>query len=131
MATAAPVHPVQLDLDAPLEIANWRPLVHWLLVIPQLIVAAILGQILQLLTFVSFFIILFTGRIPRELFNFMAMSMRYQWRTNSYAVFLREPYPPFEFDSTTEDPGTDAARLSIEYPEQLSRGLIFVKWLLA
>ena len=132
MATAAPAYPLTLDLEAPLEVARWRPLVHWLLVIPQAIVAGVLGQILQLLSLVSFFTILFTGRIPRELFDFMAMTLRYQWRVNSYAFFMREPYPPFEFGSKTEDPGTDPASLSLEYPETLSRGLIFVKsWLLA
>jgi hypothetical protein len=131
MATAEPFYPVVLELDAPLEVARWRPLVHWLLGIPQLIVAGILNQVFELLVFVSWFIILFTGRIPRELFDFMTMCQRYQWRAWSYVMFMRESYPPFEFGSTNVDPGTDPAELTIEYPERLSRGLIFVKWLLA
>jgi hypothetical protein len=79
---------------------------------------------------VSWFAILFTGNIPRGIFDFMALIFRYQWRTYSYMGFMREPYPPFEFTASSVDPGTDPARLSIEYPEKLSRGLIFVKWLL-
>ena len=132
MAVSGAPYPVTLDLDAPLEVARWRPLVHWLLGIPQFIVSSVLNQIFQLLSLVSFFTILFTGRIPRELFDFMTMTLRYQWRVGSYAFFMRESYPPFEFGSKSEDPGTDPAALAIEYPESLSRVLIFFKtWLLA
>ena len=131
MDTAASSYPVVLELDAPLEVARWRPLVHWILGVPQMIVAGILNQVFELLVFVSWFIILFTGRIPRELFDFMTMCQRYQWRAWSYVMFMREPYPPFEFGSLNIDPGTDPAELTVEYPERLSRGLIFVKWLLA
>jgi hypothetical protein len=128
---AAPAYPVNLDFDAPLEVARWRPLVNWLLAIPQFIVLYALNAVAQAIVFISWFAILFTGAFPRALFDFVAMTQRYQWRVTSYAVWMREPYPPFEFTLTAEDPGTDPAFLSIEYPEQLSRGLIFVKWLLA
>ena len=123
-------YPVQLDLDAPLEVARWRPLVHWILVIPHWVVLYVLGLVLGVLAFVSWFAILFTANIPRGLFDFMAMILRYQWRTYSYISWMREPYPPFDFTPSTQDPGNDPARLSIEYPERLSRLLIFVKWLL-
>jgi hypothetical protein len=123
-------YPVQLDLESPLEVARWRPLVHWLLAIPHFIVVQILGYVQFVLAVIAWFAILFTGAIPRGLFDFMAMILRYQWRTNSYAFFMREKYPPFAFDAQNLDPGDDPARVSVEYPERLSRGLIFVKWLL-
>lgn len=128
MASAS-AYPVQLDLEAPLEVARWRPLVHWLLAIPHIVVLYVLGIVLAVLVFVSWFAILFTGNVPRGIFDFMAMIYRYQWRANSYMLFLREPYPPFDFTASSDDPGTDPARLSIAYPERLSRLLIFVKWL--
>jgi hypothetical protein len=56
---------------------------------------------------------------------------RYQWRVWTYVLWMREPYPPFEFTPSAVDTGTDPASLSIERPAELSRGLIFVKWLLA
>lgn len=130
MATVS-AYPLQLDLDAPLEVARWRPLVHWILVIPHFVVLYILQLVLEVLVIVSWFAILFTASIPRGIFDFMATILRYQWRVYSYMAFMREPYPPFDFSSSNVDPGTDPARLSIEYPERLSRGLIFVKWLLA
>ena len=129
MATES-AYPVQLDLEAPLEVARWRPLVHWLLVIPHWIVLYALNIVLGLLGLISWFAILFTGNIPQSIFDFMATIFRYQWRTYSYLGFMRESYPPFDFTPSALDPGTDPARLSVAYPERLSRLLIFVKWLL-
>jgi hypothetical protein len=129
MASTA-AYPVQLDLEAPLEVARWRPLVHWILVLPHWIVLYVLNSVLFVLAVVSWFAILFTGNIPQGIFDFMAMIQRYQWRTSSYLLFMRESYPPFDFTPSNLDPGNDPARLSIAYPERLSRGLIFVKWLL-
>jgi hypothetical protein len=129
MATAS-AYPVQLDLESPLEVARWRPLVHWLLAIPHIIVVQVLGSVQSVLIVIAWFAILFTGSIPKGLFDFMAMILRYQWRTSSYVFFMRESYPPFAFDAQNMDPGDDPARVSVEYPERLSRGLIFIKWLL-
>jgi hypothetical protein len=131
MAMATPAYPVQLDLAAPLRIARWRPLVHWLLALPQFLVLYFLGPAAGVLTFMAWFAILFTARIPPGMFDFMAMIHRYQWRVVSYVFWLREPYPPFDFTATASDPADDPARFSIQYPERMSRLLIFVKWLLA
>jgi hypothetical protein len=65
------------------------------------------------------------------MFDFMVLVHRYQWRVWSYVMFMREEYPPFDFEASAGDPGTDPARLAIERPGRLSRGLPFVKWLLA
>lgn len=124
------VYPVTLELDAPLKVANWRPLVHGILAIPHYVVLYALSFVQGLFWFISWFAILFTGKIPDGIFSFQVTIMRYQWRTYSYAGFMRESYPPFDFTSVNADPGGDPARLSIDAPEKLSRGLIFVKWLL-
>jgi len=125
-------YPVTLELEAPLQIARWRPLVHWLLGIPYYIVLYVLQIALGVVTFVAWFVILFTGNIPEGMFAFMASVHRFQWRYSSYILFLREPYPPFEITGPAVDAGTDPpTRFSVEYPDHLSRLLIFVKWLLA
>jgi Domain of unknown function (DUF4389) len=130
-ATSSP-YPVSLELLAAPEIARWRPLVHWLLSIPYYVVLYILQIALGVVTFVAWFAILFTGNIPEGMFAFMASVHRFQWRYSSYFLFLREPYPPFELTGPGADPGSDPpTRFSVEYPERLSRLLIFVKWLLA
>ena len=107
-----------LDLDAPAEVANWRPLVHWLLAIPHLIIAGALNSLGGALAFVSWFIILFTGELPEAIARLQCLVIRYQARTYCYVVWLQEPYPPFEFSMTEADPGGDS--LSVGFDPQLS-----------
>jgi hypothetical protein len=127
----APLYPLQLDLEAPDKIARWRPLVHWLLVIPHVVVLYVLLIVQRVVFVISFFAILFTGAMPEGLFGFNAMVLRYQWRVSSYSLFMRESYPEFAFATESADPATEPARLSVQPAPKLSRGLIFVKWLLA
>jgi roadblock/LC7 domain-containing protein len=130
-ARSRPSYPVNLELDAPLEVHRWRPLVNWLLAIPQLIVVYVLNIVLQVLALISFFTVLFTKRIPEGMFATMAMVHRYQWRVMSFAFFMRNQYPPFEFTPSAGDTGTDPAVFSIEEAPELNRWLPLVKWLLA
>jgi uncharacterized protein DUF4389 len=124
-------YPARLDLEAPLEVKNWRPLVHWLLAIPHLIILYGLRIFRSVLSLIAFFAVLFTTRIPESIFNAIVMTRRYAWRTATYALFMREAYPPFDFTMSAQDEGTDPAGLSIDYPQQLNRWMPLVKWLLA
>ena len=126
-SSAMPAYPVRLDLDAPNKIARWRPFVHFIMAIPHFFISQALQTLSGVVTVIAFFAILFTKRYPEGLFKIAAMSSRYGWRVMSFAFYLREAYPPFEFSSEPEDPGTDPARFSIEYPQELSRWLPFVK----
>lgn len=126
-------YPVDLQLDSPTDVANWRPLVHWILAIPHLLIANVLGNVAGVLAFVSWFIILFTGRLPDGMARFQCLVLRYEVRTYSYLFWLREPYPPFEFEMTVADPGTDPVRVDIapqlESRNRLTVGLRFL-WVL-
>ena len=99
MSLAIP-YPAQLDFRGTRQIARWRPLVQWFLAIPQLFIAYALAMLRAVLTLISFFTVVFTRRIPRPLFDAIAMTFRYEWRAVSYALFLREEYPPFDFEPT-------------------------------
>ena len=123
--------PAHLELDAPLEVANWRPLIHWLLAIPHILIYYFLNAANGIVGLISFFAILFTKKIPRGLFDFSTMVMRYQWRMGSYIYFMRESYPPFDFEVTNVDPGNDPASLTVEYPGEWRRFMPLVKWFLA
>jgi hypothetical protein len=131
MALSAP-YPAQLEFQGDGHIARWRPLVQWLLAIPQLLIADVLSSLRNILTLISFFTVLFTKKIPRPLFDVIAMTYRYEWRTLSYVMFLHEDYPPFDFQPAATDDGVDVhSALTINYPEELSRWMPLVKWLLA
>ena len=101
-------YPVTLTFDTPEKIARWRPLVHWLLVIPHLIVLYVIDLVANVLAFISWFAGVFTGRIPEGLQKPIAMSQRYTARVTTYMLFQREEYPPFAFDIPFADPGDDA-----------------------
>ena len=131
MSLAIP-YPAQLDFRGTRQIARWRPLVQWFLAIPHLFIAYALTIVRAVLTLVSFFTVIFTRRIPRPLFDAIAMTFRYEWRAVSYALFLREEYPPFDFEPAAADDGVDPHTLvTITYPELMSRWQPLVKWLLA
>jgi hypothetical protein len=124
-------YPVRLDLDAPLKVANWRPLVHWILAIPHFIVMYGLRILRQVLTLIALFTVLFTKKVPEGIFNVIVMTRRYGWRVTTYALWMREPYPPFSFTLTAQDDGVDPAWLSIDYPPEVNRWMPLVKWFLA
>jgi hypothetical protein len=123
--------PVRFEFDAPERVANWRPLVHWLLAIPHLVILYALNIALEVVWFISFFAVLFTKQIPEGLFNFQVFVLRYQHRVNTYVAFMREPYPSFDFTVTRDDPGGDPLFLTIDRPDEVNRWLPLVKWLLA
>ena len=126
----ASASPVQLDLNAPLNVARWRVIGNPIMAIPHIIILYVLNIVLNVVTFIAWFAILFTGNYPPGLFDFAVGVMRYQWRVGSFYLFMREPYPAFGIPNGGADPGDDPAILSVVRPEKLSRGLIFIKWLL-
>lgn len=90
-----PNYPVRLNIEYPGEIDRWRPLVQWLLAWPYLIVAGVLYWLTGILTIVAFFTILFTKKIPREIFELMLPGFRWNVRGGAYAYFMIDRYPPF------------------------------------
>jgi len=125
-------YPVQLDLTSDTRIARWRPLVQWLLAIPHIAVSSVLTSLRQLLTLISFVTVLFTKRIPPQVYDAIAMTYRYEWRSTSYALFLHEQYPPFDFQPGSDDDGAASnTTVNFTYPDEMSRWKPLYKWLLA
>jgi hypothetical protein len=91
-----PSYPVRMEVERPEQMARWRPLVHWILVIPYYIVAQILGSIwIYLIVPISWFAILFTGRYPDGLFDISVVAQRWNLRSGTYFFFLTDRYPPW------------------------------------
>jgi Domain of unknown function (DUF4389) len=113
----SPAYPATLDVDRADRVARWRPLVHWLLVIPHIIVLYFIGIVSGIVAVISWFVILFTGKLPEGLAGFQWLYLRYTNRVLVYAAFMREEYPPFTFDTTAADPGDDPGILTRFEPQ--------------
>ncbi len=90
---------VHLDVDYPdvtADLSRWMPLVKWFLAIPHYIVLAFLFIGAFFAVFFSWWAILFTGRYPQGLFDYVVGVARWALRVQGYVAFLvTDDYPPF------------------------------------
>jgi hypothetical protein len=92
---------VHLDFPYPdaKQLSRWLPLVKWLLAIPHWIILWFLSIGAAVCVVIAWFAILFTGRYPKGLFDFVVGVMRWWLRVEAYAILLiTDEYPPFSFD---------------------------------
>jgi Domain of unknown function (DUF4389) len=118
-------YPVSLDahLDEPLS--RWLWLVKWFLAIPHALILAFLWVAFGILTVAALFSIVTTGRYPASLFATNVGILRWTWRVAfyGYSALATDRYPPFTLRDVDYP-----VRLRVARPQQLSRGLAWVKW---
>ncbi len=90
--------------------------------IPHGFVLFFMGLWGAILSFISFWIILFTGRYPQSFFEYQVGLIRWQTRVRARMYNLTDGYPAFGIDSKDE-----AVNVEVPYPESLSRGMLLVK----
>jgi len=94
---------VELDFpypDVERDLNRWLPLVKWLLAIPHYIVLFFLWIGAVVAVVIAWFAILFTGRYPRGLFDYVLGVLRWGNRVAGYAfVLVTDEYPPFRLSS--------------------------------
>lgn len=86
--------------DAERELNRWLPLVKWFLAIPHVIVLAFLDIATIVVVVIAWFAILFTGRYPRGIFDFVQGVIGWHNRVTAYAIVLvTDRYPPFSLSA--------------------------------
>lgn len=90
---------VHLEVDYPdaeRDVNRWMPLVKWFLAIPHYVVLVVLMIGLVVATIAAWFVVVFTGRYPRRLFDYAVGILRWSSRVQGYAFTLvTDQYPPF------------------------------------
>ncbi|OFW58339.1 MAG: hypothetical protein A2133_01780 [Actinobacteria bacterium RBG_16_64_13] len=92
---------VHLDFSYPdaSQLSRGLPIVKWFLAIPHWIVLWFLWIGVIFCAIVAWFAILFTGRYPRGLFDYVVGVARWSLRVEAYALLLiTDQYPPFSLD---------------------------------
>jgi hypothetical protein len=99
---------VRLDFpypDAKRDLNRWLPLVKWLLAIPHYIVLFFLYLAVIVVLIFAWFAILFTGRYPRGIFEFVEGVIRWHNRVVGYAfILVTDRYPPFSLSQHEPPP---------------------------
>jgi hypothetical protein len=89
-------YPLVFQVDYDENLSRWMIFVKWLLAIPHVIILWFLEIALIVVVIIAWFAILFTGRYPRGMFDFVNGVIRWWIRVQAYAFWLMtDRYPPF------------------------------------
>ena len=126
MNAESKAYPVNIRGELTIPPNGWVWIFKIILIIPHGIVLFALSIAFFFSWVISLFAILFTGKYPRGLFDYNVGVLRWWWRVGFYSfqALGTDKYPPFSLDPNPDYP----ADLDVTYPENLSQGLVLVKW---
>jgi len=124
-----PDHPARFDVEYPQSLSRGLALVkRWLLALPQYLIVGVFaggawggvnasndritwssaGGLIGLLVLIAGIVLLFSGRYPRAVFDFVMGMNRWVYRVAAYAALMTDTYPPFRLDTGDHEPVADA-----------------------
>jgi hypothetical protein len=92
------------------------------IVLPHAFVLFFVGIAAAVLSFLSFWVILFTGRYPQSWFEFQVKQMRWNLRLTASMYNLVDGYPAFGLNAQHE-----GVEFDVTYPENISRGSVLLR----
>jgi hypothetical protein len=124
-----PDYPAHLDVEYPQSLSRGLVLVKWwLLALPHLLIVAVFvggastavngsdmqwialsGGLIGLLVFFAAVALLFTGRYPRTIYDFVLGMNRWVFRVAAYTALMTDRYPPFRLDQGGDESANDSA----------------------
>ena len=134
-----PDYPARVAVDYPQSLSRGLVLVKWwLLALPHYLVVAVFaggawagwgavndddwswssnGGLIELLVFIAAVVLLFTGRYPRQIFDFVIGMNRWVFRVAAYAALMTDRYPPFRLDMGEHEPAPDGNTADVIRPD--------------
>jgi hypothetical protein len=116
-----PDYPAHLEVEYPESLSRGLVLVKWwLLALPHYLVVAVFtggyGGLVSLLVFIAGVTLLFTGRYPKSLYDFVMGMNRWVYRVYAYAALMTDAYPPFRLDMGAGEPEADTGPSTVPPP---------------
>jgi len=107
-----PAYAVRMHFSGPLDpYSRLRTFFRIILAIPIAILRWVIHLLLEITAVAAWFVIVFSGKLPRGLYDVMVLANSYIARSDSYLYLLTETYPPFE-DAQTRSAGTPGPPLA-------------------
>ena len=121
-------YPVTLTVDHPDKLSRGvlllKVFLGWLYVgIPHGFILWIYQIAVSVVMFIAFWTILFAGKFPKGMFDFVVGYMRWNFNVSAYMGLLTDDYPPFSGDESASYP----VILAVDHPDKLARGVLLVK----
>jgi hypothetical protein len=121
-------YPVHFDVQHQERYSRLSTFFRIILAIPHIIWLSLWGIAVEIVVLISWFAILFTGRYPTGLFNFVAAYLSYATRVSCYLMLLTDKFPPFGGGG----PGDGyPVQVSVDPSDRLSRLTTFFRLILA
>jgi hypothetical protein len=98
--SADPAYPIRMEFQPLEHYSRLKTFFRIILAIPIVIVRYVVGLLLEIGAIAAWFVILFTGKMPRGLYDLMVFANSYTARSDAYIYLLTETYPPFEDEQT-------------------------------
>jgi hypothetical protein len=94
-------YPVRMQFAGPLpEYNRLKTFFRGIIAIPIMILRYVINLLLEIGAFAAWCVIVFTGEMPRGLFDVMVLAQSYTARSDAYLFLLTETYPPFQDEET-------------------------------
>jgi len=103
--------PVRFNIEYPEKLSRGKLILKTLfgpiyVLIPHGIVLALYGVVASIMMFISWWAILFTGKYPKGMFDFVVKYQRWAMRVGAYMSFMTDVYPPFNGNEDAGAPPT-------------------------
>jgi hypothetical protein len=97
------VYPVRIEADYPERSSRLLALLGILflktiLLLPHIVVLYFVGIIQFIIVWLAYWVVVFTGRYPRGMFDFVIGASRWSLRVNFWDYGITDKYPPFSLD---------------------------------